>query len=126
MFSGKHILDEIDGHPFLDRDPEIFKLIISYLRNDCLDLEIQDPLQKQLFDKELKFWDLNNIHNKLDEKLITMMNSTPKINEEWSHLSLVTWNRLGPLDLNEINENNPIDLNNDAEYKEGEVENYGF
>ena len=66
MFSGKHILDEIDGNPFLDRDPEIFKLLISYLRNDCLDLEIQDPLQKQLFDKEVKFWDLNNMYHKLD------------------------------------------------------------
>ena len=125
MFSGKHHLDEIDGNPFLDRDPETFKLVISYLRNDCLDLEIQDPLQKQLFDKEVKFWDLNNMYDKLDDKLVKMMNSTPKINEEWTDLPLVTWHRLGALDLNEVNDKNPIHLNNAAEYQEVERD-YGF
>ena len=43
MFSGRHNLVEIDGNPFIDRDADIFKLVITYLRNDRMDLEIQDP-----------------------------------------------------------------------------------
>ena len=50
------------------------------------------------------------------------MNSVPKINKEWTHQSLDTWNRLGPLDLNEVNDKNRIHLNNKAEYKETETD----
>ena len=53
------------------------------------------------------------------------MNSAPKINEEWTDLPLVTWHRLGALDLNEVNDKNPIHLNNAAEYQERE-DDYGF
>ena len=35
MFSGRHELSKSDGKIFVDRDPEIFKSLIRYLRNDC-------------------------------------------------------------------------------------------
>ena len=34
MFSGRHVINKKDGKIFLDRDPEIFALLISYMRND--------------------------------------------------------------------------------------------
>jgi len=33
MFSGRHNLKKIDGKIFIDRDPDNFKMLISYLRN---------------------------------------------------------------------------------------------
>ena len=73
MFSGRHNLEEIDGNAFIDRDADIFKHVITYLRNDRMDLEIQDPFQKKLFDAEVKYWDLNNMNERLDEKLVKML-----------------------------------------------------
>ena len=40
MFSGRHEIEMIDGNPYLNRDPEIFKLMLSQLRNNMLDLKI--------------------------------------------------------------------------------------
>ena len=50
MFSGKHELELVDNNPYINRDPEIFKLLLTFLRNDMQDLKIDDPFQKQLFD----------------------------------------------------------------------------
>ena len=84
MFSGRHEIKTIDGNPYLNRDPEIFKLLLSYLRGNKLDLEIQNPLQQQLFDEELKYWDLFDISTKLDKKLIEMLQSDPVIDPNWA------------------------------------------
>ena len=56
MFSGRHELRIIDGKVYVQRDPKIFRLLISYLRN-CQRLpEIEDKLERELFDLELDFW----------------------------------------------------------------------
>ena len=34
MFSGRHELPMVDNRVFVDRDPEAFSLLITYLRND--------------------------------------------------------------------------------------------
>jgi hypothetical protein len=34
MFSGRHQLVKVNGRVFIDRDPSIFKLVISYLRSN--------------------------------------------------------------------------------------------
>ena len=49
-----------------------------------------------------------------------MMNSEPILNQDWTQKPLEIWRRLGPLDLNEIHQNNPIDLSQDSVYKEVE------
>ena len=46
MFSGRHELKKIDGRVYVNRDPEIFKLILSHLRNDQVDLKINNSYKK--------------------------------------------------------------------------------
>ena len=58
MFSGeKELMKDKEGRVFLDRDPEIFRLVLLYLRNN---LQIP-PLSaeiRSMFDSELSFFDL--------------------------------------------------------------------
>lgn len=35
MFSGRHEIKLVDGKYFIDRDSDVFSLVISYLRNGC-------------------------------------------------------------------------------------------
>ena len=44
MFSGRHEIEMIDGNPYLNRDPEIFKLILSHLRGNMADIQIENQL----------------------------------------------------------------------------------
>ena len=104
MFSGRHSLELKDGNPYINRDAEIFNLLLSYLRNDMMKIKIQDPVKKQLFDQEVKFWGLFNIYNKIDKRVAALMESIPKVNAKWSQNSLDVWKSLGPLDLNELHE----------------------
>ena len=46
MFSGRHKVHERDGAVFIDRDPEVFSLLISYLRNGYRLPSIQDNFLK--------------------------------------------------------------------------------
>lgn len=56
MFSGRHSLNKIDGKIFVDRDPDVFRLLISYLRNNESISEIQDSFMRGQLHKELEFW----------------------------------------------------------------------
>ena len=58
MFSGKYPLKVIDERVFLDRDSKIFRLVLSYLRNNRAPLNIDDNLTANLFELELKHWRL--------------------------------------------------------------------
>ena len=40
MMSGRHEISKVNGHTYLNRDPEVFRLLISFLRNDNMDLNI--------------------------------------------------------------------------------------
>ena len=84
MFSGRHEIETIDGNPYLNRDPEIFKLMLSHLRSKMFDLQIENPLQKQLFDEELKYWGFNDISIKLNKNLVAMLQSEPVLYPNWS------------------------------------------
>jgi len=44
---------------------------LDYLRNGCQAIEILDPIIKQLFDKELEFWQLK-IEEEVDQKKKTL------------------------------------------------------
>ena len=52
-----------------------------------------------------------------------MLESEPPVNPNGPQTPLDVWRRLGPLDLNEVHENNPIDLSQDLNYQEKEYSN---
>ena len=60
MFSPRNeqLLQKINGKIFVDRDPRIFKYVISYLKNDCFLNSFKSFYEKELFEKEIDFWGL--------------------------------------------------------------------
>ena len=58
MFSGRHELPKVDGKIFINRDPEIFKSVINYLRNNLRLQKINDDEKLDLVMMELEFWGL--------------------------------------------------------------------
>lgn len=36
MFSGRHRITEVDGIPFVDKDPDVFSHVLWYMENDFL------------------------------------------------------------------------------------------
>ena len=59
MFSGRHKLKTIDGKIFVDRDTDVFRMVISYLRNNQQYPKIEDQKLNKLFYMELEFWGLD-------------------------------------------------------------------
>ena len=51
-----------------------------------------------------------------------MLSSEPLLDPNKSQAPLETWKRLGQLDLNDLHEKNPIDLNKQLVYQEEEYE----
>ena len=97
---------------------------MTYLRNDLEEFPISDPTHQYLFEKELKFWGLKDITLKLEKRLVEMMNSEPILNPDWTQTPLEIWKRLGPLDLNEVDQNNPTEFIPDLVYREREDQYY--
>ena len=61
MFSGRHTLKVTnDGAIFIDRDADVFQIIIGYLRNGCRVPPIRDEFLKERFEIELDFWGLED------------------------------------------------------------------
>ena len=59
MFSGRHAVKKMDdGAVFIDRDPEIFRYLLNYLRNSRMHPKLKgaDNITSSLFDQELDFW----------------------------------------------------------------------
>ena len=51
LFSGRHSREEKDGLLFIDRDPEVFKKLIKFLKSDKL-----TPPRDEALKNELSFW----------------------------------------------------------------------
>ncbi len=62
MFSGRHKLKTINDKIFVDRDSDMFRMIISYLRNNQQYPKIEDRTVSKLFQMELEFWGLDTSH----------------------------------------------------------------
>ena len=61
MFSGRHTLKVTDeGAIFIDRDADVFQIIVSYLRNGCKKPHIKDDFLKDRFEIELDYWGLED------------------------------------------------------------------
>lgn len=59
MFSGRHQLSEIEGRIFVDRDPDLFKLMINYIRNGGLTYNQEEEKRLEI---ELKFWSIDKAY----------------------------------------------------------------
>ena len=79
MFSGRHDVKKVNGKIFVDRDPEVFKLLIQYLRNGCQRIELESPYQNKMLDAEIEYWDVGNT---LIQKLVRMFKSPPNVTAE--------------------------------------------
>lgn len=60
MFSGNHPLKTHKGKVFIDRDGDIFCMLISYLRNNKLPV-FEDKAYENLFYEELNYWGISPI-----------------------------------------------------------------
>ena len=59
MFSGRHTLKIMEnGAIFVDRDSDVFLMIISFLRNGCRIPIISDEYLRDRFKLELEYWNL--------------------------------------------------------------------
>jgi len=59
MFSGRHDLHpDDDGYVFLDRDGELFKYILRWLRTGILDVDNLKPSQIAMLKKEAEYYQL--------------------------------------------------------------------
>ena len=57
MFSGRHELKKLEnGAIFVDRDADVFEMVITYLRRGCKYPSIADTSLAERFDDELDFW----------------------------------------------------------------------
>jgi len=52
-----------NGKFYLDRNPTVFGLVLDYLRNDRIDISIEDSLLQNLLEKELNYWNLKEPDN---------------------------------------------------------------
>lgn len=65
MFSGRHsICSKNDAKVFIDRDPEAFKLMIDFLRNNGQTDEQMKQDDKRILNGELSYWEINKSHFK--------------------------------------------------------------
>lgn len=90
-------MNKIDDRVFIDRDPDVFRLLISYLRNNESISEIQDAFLKGQLQKELEFWMIVEKQKTLSEILIRFFHSEPATSNE---KILAQWRKLGPYDIN--------------------------
>ena len=96
---------------YLDRDPEIFDLVLKYLRSErrFLPKNISYDFKQQLF-LEIKYWGLDRGLAKVDslthaeeiQALESILSAVPKIDPKKQHVSLKNWKKFKPLSIEEI------------------------
>lgn len=62
LFSDMDNFKRIDDKVFLDRDPEAFRLLLLWLRNDrVIKPTFENMFQRTLFDQEVEYWKIDKI-----------------------------------------------------------------
>jgi len=83
-----------DGKVFLDRDPQIFYLMLNYLRNNRVKPQIEDNLVRRQLNQEIRYWGLNTTDTY--QYLQELLNSEP---QGITEVTLNKWKEIGPLNL---------------------------
>jgi len=95
MFSGRFELkaDEDDGAYFIDRDAELFRYILNYLRNGQLILTDAERIKEELLE-EAKFYQVQGIIEQLEQKTPTspgLLGSSLIVKTETYQSALKSW-----------------------------------
>ena len=82
MFSGKIpiVLDSLKQHYFVDRDGHLFRHVLNFLRNGSINVK-KDPEEINDLLQEARFYEMEDLENKLMELLIATEN-IPKTEPE--------------------------------------------
>lgn len=100
MFSGRHTLKLTpEGAIFIDRDADVFQIIIGYLRNGCRIPPIKDEFLRERFEIELDFWGLEDSQARRFEALAAIFTTKPDSNVQPQVIEI--WRKAGMLDLHE-------------------------
>ena len=108
MFSGRHQLKKEDGKVFIDRNPDVFRMMIDFLRNNQRIAPIEDQHVAKQFDLELEYWGLKReeYESQVVKELRRIFEKEP---EKVHPTTLALWKELGPFDVGKILERGPID-----------------
>ena len=74
FISGRHSTEQKNGIPYADRDPQVFSMIINFLKNDK-QLPSLQAKQKMKLLQELEFWGLMSTEK---ANITYLMNSFPE------------------------------------------------
>lgn len=114
---------------YIDRDPEVFGHVITYLRSGRQFLPSHVSLDmKKKVEMEIKFWQLDKGLKSVDslthpdaQRLSNMLCSFPKTNPQHSTKSIENWKKFKPLTIQDIIDHSPTDFDFDQynlEFKE--------
>ena len=111
MFNGKHTLTKRDDVVFLDRDPDVFVMVVSYLRNGLIYPPIEDFVLKERFYKELEYWQLPEPKRNLDklDDLTNIFEEAPKKVSDQRTNDM--WKKHGCFDLKSAIKDGKISVN---------------
>jgi len=93
MFSGRHELkpDEEDGAYFIDRDAELFRYIVNYLRNGEFICPDDRTVRKELL-KEAEFFQVKGIIARLEPDIHpSLLNMSVIIKNEHHYSAVMSW-----------------------------------
>ena len=98
MFSGRHTLTVLEGGAiFVDRDADVFQLVVSFLRNGCRIPVIADEFLRERFKLELEYW---NLDQPVDNKIGELRTIFTKLYRENTDTQVVAkWKKAGPFNL---------------------------
>ena len=104
MFSGRHEVTLKNNKPFVDRDPETFKHILYFLENNKLP-KLSDTVAREKLEEEIDYW---AIQLPVDVEIQHILEKEPvAINDFWA---VKRWQSLGPLDVEQLLEENKIEI----------------
>eukprot|EP01130_Rhizamoeba_saxonica_P013053 TRINITY_DN5536_c3_g1_i2.p1 TRINITY_DN5536_c3_g1~~TRINITY_DN5536_c3_g1_i2.p1 ORF type:complete len:456 (-),score=109.47 TRINITY_DN5536_c3_g1_i2:227-1594(-) len=83
MFSGRYVLEEIDGAYFIDRDGTHFRYILNYLRDDTVNMPPNLKIQRELL-REAEWYQIDGLSSFLSSSIRSLELSKSKKNKKKS------------------------------------------
>ena len=103
-----------DDRIFINRDPEIFRMVIQYLRTGIHPIDL-DKKTQTYYDRELIFLGLKKERSQVFEDLMAIFESKP---EHFSDETQKIWDELGPMDFEKLVDDGIFQIDDKYEVKE--------